>query len=235
MPILPKLAYAIEWRLVRAGTATIEVSGSQGTIKLDSAGLVSTLFKVDDTYNVRFENGCTAEASLDAKEGRRHRRTDLTIDSSRNRSSFVEKDLLKNTILRSIQLNVPACSHDVLGSVWSLRGMNIPLGQSAQVPITNGRRAAQVKVEAQEREAVSTPAGPFQTVRYEAGIMNDVIYARSGRVFIWLTDDSRRIPVQIRLRLAFPAGTVTLQLEKGLTAPEGGEKPLYGTGSSNFK
>jgi len=33
-------------------------------------------------------------------------------------------------------------------------------------------------------------------------------------VFIWLTDDSRRLPVQIRLRMVFPIGTVTLQLQK---------------------
>jgi len=29
-----------------------------------------------------------------------------------------------------------------------------------------------------------------------------------------VSDDARRIPVQIRLRLAFPIGTVTLQLDK---------------------
>jgi hypothetical protein len=41
-----------------------------------------------------------------------------------------------------------------------------------------------------------------------------VVYPRKGRVFVWLSDDTKRIPVQIRLRMAFPVGTVTLQLEK---------------------
>jgi hypothetical protein len=45
-------------------------------------------------------------------------------------------------------------------------------------------------------------------------LMNGVIYQRKGRVFVWVSDDTRRIPVQIRLRLAFPIGTVTLQLQK---------------------
>jgi hypothetical protein len=35
-----------------------------------------------------------------------------------------------------------------------------------------------------------------------------------GRVFVWLTDDDRRLPVQIRVRMNFPLGTVTLELEK---------------------
>jgi len=80
--------------------------------------------------------------------------------------------------------------------------------------MSDGRRAAQVKVEAQEREEVITPAGTFKTIRYEANLMNGVVYQRKGRVFVWVSDDAKRIPVQIRLRLAFPIGTVTLQLQK---------------------
>jgi hypothetical protein len=41
-----------------------------------------------------------------------------------------------------------------------------------------------------------------------------VIYTRKGRAFIWLTDDDRRVPVRILLRMNFPLGTVTLDLEK---------------------
>jgi hypothetical protein len=41
-----------------------------------------------------------------------------------------------------------------------------------------------------------------------------VVYTRTGRVFVWLTDDEKRLPVQFRLRLNFPLGTVTVELEK---------------------
>ena len=65
-----------------------------------------------------------------------------------------------------------------------------------------------------EHEQVKTPAGAFKTVRYEAFLFNNVIYSRSGRVYIWLTDDARRLPVQIQVRLQVHIGTITLQLEK---------------------
>jgi hypothetical protein len=71
-----------------------------------------------------------------------------------------------------------------------------------------------VKVEAQERERIKTSAGTFNTVRYEANLLNGVVYSRKGRAFIWLTDDDRKLPVQIRLRMNFPLGTITLDLEK---------------------
>jgi len=63
-------------------------------------------------------------------------------------------------------------------------------------------------------KTVKTPAGTYKTVRYEAYLFNDVIYRRSGRLYIWLTDDRRRLPVQVQVRLHLAIGTITLQLEK---------------------
>ena len=193
----------------------LDAHGSEGHLKLDSAGLVSALFKVEDVYSVRYEQGfCATGSLLDSKEGKRHRQTTVTFDRNRNRASWMERDVLKNEVMRTAQVDTPHCVQDVLGGILALRSLAIEPGQSAQVPMSDGRRAAQVKVDAQEREEVTTPAGTFKTIRYEANLMNGVVYQRKGRVFVWVTDDAKRIPVQIRLRLAFPIGTVTLQLEK---------------------
>jgi hypothetical protein len=61
---------------------------------------------------------------------------------------------------------------------------------------------------------VKTPAGTFQTTRYEAFLFNGVLFGRKGRLFIWISDDEARLPVQIRVQLPFYIGTVTIQLEK---------------------
>ncbi len=184
-------------------------------MKLESAGLVSALFKVADTYSVRYdESFCATSSVLDAREGKRHRETDITFDRARNRATFVERDALKNTVLLSSQIDIPHCVHDVVGAIFSLRGARLEPGESTELPVSDGRRAAQVKIEAQERESVHTPAGAFNTIRYEANLLNGVVYTRKGRVFVWLSDDARKIPVQIRLRMQFPISTITLQLQK---------------------
>jgi len=210
-----RFSYEVQWRLIRAGTVVIDAEPAGGRIKLDSAGLVSTLFKIDDTYTVRYDPGhCATGSLLDSQEGKRHRETRITFDRNRNQATYVMRDVKANSVLRSAQVEIPNCVHDVLGAIIELRGAHLDVGRSAAFPVSDGRRAAQVKVDAQQREDVTTPAGNFHAIRYEAGLLNGVVYQRSGRVLVWLTDDTRRLPVQIVLRLAFPIGTVTLQLAK---------------------
>lgn len=57
-------------------------------------------------------------------------------------------------------------------------------------------------------------AGSFEAVKYEAGLMNGVIYRRSGKMFFWLTDDERRLPVRVRMQMSLFFGTVTIDLVK---------------------
>lgn len=207
--------YQVDWRLIRAGTVTIEAGATDGRVKLESAGLVSALFKVDDTYTVRYDPGhCATASTLDAQEGKRHRETRITFDRSQNKAMFVLSDVRTNAILRSEQIDIPNCVHDVLGGILALRAAQLEPGHSAAFPMSDGRKAAQVKVDAQAREDVVAPAGTFHTIRYEAGLLNGVVYQRRGRVLIWLTDDARRLPVQIKLGMSFPIGNITLQLAK---------------------
>ena len=45
-------------------------------------------------------------------------------------------------------------------------------------------------------------------------VMNGVIYRRSGKMFFWLTDDERRLPVRVRMQMSLFFGTVTIDLVK---------------------
>lgn len=214
-PAGDRLTYDVEWRLIHAGTVIIEAQKSHAQMSLDSEGMVSTLFKVNDVYKVDYDDGfCASSVMMDSQEGKRHHETKVTYDGPENRASYLERDVIKNSVLHSDQISIPSCVHEVIGAFLKLRGMSVPPGQTAQIPMSDGRKSATVKIEAQEREDVKTPAGQYQTIRYEANMLNGVIYTRKGRAFIWLTDDGRHVPVQIRLRMQFPIGTVNLQLIK---------------------
>ena len=220
LPSSETLDYSVEWRLITAGKARIQFSANPGTgfstsVRLESAGLVSKLFKVEDEYSSELSRSLCAHSSLfKTHEGSRHRETRITFDQELKKASYLERDTVKNAVLASHEIDTPPCVADIVGALYRMRTLNLDLGQTEKIAVSDGKKSALARVDAQRRETVKTPAGIFKTVRYEAYLFNDVIYRRSGRVFIWLTDDSRRLPVQIQVRLQLAIGTITLQLEK---------------------
>src|SRR5579872_2665604 len=161
-----RLTYDVEWRLIHAGTAVVETRKSTADLKLDSAGMVSTLFKVHDQYAVTYDDGfCAEAASMDSQEGKRHHDTKVTYDRQENRASYLERDLIKDAVLHSDSIQIPACVHEVLGAFLKMRTMNPAPGQTLQIPMSDGRRSAAVKIEAQEREEIKTTLGSYKTVR----------------------------------------------------------------------
>jgi hypothetical protein len=98
--------------------------------------------------------------------------------------------------------------------LYYLRTLNLEPGQSVQVPVSEGKKSVSAKIEAQLREQVKTPTGTYKTIRYEIFLFNEVLYRRPAHLHVWLTDDRRRLPVRVQVRLQFTIGTITLDLEK---------------------
>ena len=45
-------------------------------------------------------------------------------------------------------------------------------------------------------------------------MFNNVLLSRKARMYVWITDDNRRLPVQLRVKLSVLVGTINLNLEK---------------------
>jgi len=219
-PSRESLTYTVEWRLIHAANARLNWSASNSgsgwalNLQVESVGLVSRLYKVNNEYSALLQGNLCAESTLlKTSEGGRRRETRVTFDAARKKASLQQQDLVKN-VTTSQEIDILPCEYDVIGALYQLRTMNLEPGRSAQLPVSDGRRQVMARVEAQERETVKTDAGVYKTVRYEAFLFNGALYQRKGRLFVWLTDDERKLPVQFRVRMPFYVGTVTLQLQK---------------------
>jgi hypothetical protein len=217
------LSYSVEWRLIYAGSAELRLgpvkSGDmtewRSKVHLQSAGLVSKLYKLDDTYSAVLQDQfCATDTDLDSFESKKHKDTRVNYDRAQGKATYTEKDLLKNAIVKTDRIDTPSCVSDIIGALYKLRTLKLEPGQSAQMNVSDGKKFVNSRVEAQEREEVQTKAGTFKTIRYEAFLFNGVLYQRKAQLFIWLTDDARKLPVQIRARMSFPIGNITLQLDK---------------------
>lgn len=218
-PFPEKLSYHVEWRLITAGNVTIQLSHAGSTnwqmdMNVESAGLVTRLYKVSDKYKVLTnQKFCGLDSHLDAQEGKHHRITALNFDLQHDKVEYDDHDVLKNTSEKK-SLEIPPCTYEIAGALASLRLTDMQPGKWATIPITDGKRLAYGKIEAQAKETLNLNGKNYQTIRYEAFLFDNVLYKRKGRLLIWMTDDAARIPVQLRFQLGFPVGTVTVELDK---------------------
>ena len=214
-----RLSYRVEWRFVTAGQVTVQMSRADPNawnlnLDVQSAGLVNRLYKVQDSYRVLAnQDFCGVTSNLDAQEGKRHKLESMKFDLAQHKLDYEERDLLKNTDERK-SLDVPPCTYEIAGALASLRGRDLQPGKWTTIAITDGKKVAYGKVQAQARESVTYEGKSYATIRCEAFLFDNVLYRRKGRLFIWLTDDPSHVPVQLRVQLGFPIGNVNLELEK---------------------
>jgi hypothetical protein len=218
-PSAETLTYNIEWRLIYAGSARLSLEpkkpGWESKLHLESGGLVSKLYKLDYNYVSELEDQfCTISTDLNAVERNRHRETKVTYDHARHKAIYVERDLLKNATSKTSEIDIPSCVSDVIGGLYKVRTLKLEPGQSTQVQLSDGKKSVAIRLDAQQREQLKLAAGTFNTIRYEAFVFNGVLFARKGDLTVWITDDGRRLPVQIRARMSFPIGSITFELQK---------------------
>jgi hypothetical protein len=222
LPAKGALDYVVEWRLIDAGKAKLSWNsaaasrpGSEIHLHLESTGLVSRLYKVNDDYTADLSGAlCVRDTHLSAHEGSRNRETVVHFDPEAKKASYLERDMQTHAVVLAKETDIPACVHDVIGGLFFLRTLSLEPGRSAEVPVSDGKKTVSAKVAALGRESIKVPAGTFKTIRYEAFLFSNVLYRRDGHLYFWLTDDGRRLPVRIQVRLQFAIGTITFQLEK---------------------
>ena len=217
-PSPENLTYRVEWRMITAGEAKMDMTHEQQNwqikLNVESAGLVTRLFRVDDKYKVvSNDKFCGLNSSFEAQEGKRHVVESEQFDNSRHKATFDMHDLVKN-VQEHNEVDIAPCTHEIIGALAYVRLMKIDPGKSITVPIVNGKKMAYAKIEAQAKESLTVDGQHYETVRYEAFIFDNVVFRKKGSMLMWLTDDAAHVPVQMRFQMGFPIGSITLELEK---------------------
>lgn len=210
------LHYAAEWRLVSAGTATIRMdavgSEQRVTATADSSGVVALLYKVQDRFESFFDHRsfCSSRINKHSEEGLHKRETSIRFDSIRRKAILDEKNL-KNNETKHTEQDIPPCVTDVLSGIYYLGSLPLEPGTTHYFPLNDGGQTVTVRAYVEGREELKTDAGTFRTVRVQPSSDSGVLKSR-GKIWIWYTDDSAHLPVQMRARMFW--GTLTFTLKR---------------------
>jgi hypothetical protein len=206
--------YEVEWRLWKAGTATLRIEDAGGEQRVvataDSTGVAALLYTVRDRFEAFFDRKsfCSRNLTKHTEEGFRKLETSIRFDYAR-RKSVLEETNLRWGKAKKVENDIPECVTDVISAIYYLGSQALAPDATYSFPLNDGGRTTQVEAHVEAREEVKVPAGTFQTVRVQPRATSGVLEDR-GQVWIWYSDDVARIPVQMRARMFW--GTLTFHL-----------------------
>jgi uncharacterized protein DUF3108 len=211
------LKYDVSWsNIVTAGTAVMEVKEerlSDGKEVLmfvlsgRSAGLVDQFIRVNDTVTSVFDplDMQSISYKLNENYGKKKRSRELIFDRERKRVVSRLNDDPPETF------DIPDQEQDALSSLYYLRTKeDFTVGKAMVIFVHDGGKNWSVEVQILGREKVKTPAGEFATIKVRTYPRHEGVFMNKGVVFIWLTDDSRKVPVLMKSTLKVGSFVFTL-------------------------
>jgi hypothetical protein len=213
--------YGVEWGILKVGKATLgspEVVVFDGTAAYRIVSTARSLPFFDAFHRVRDRS----EAWLDTRlfrslgfgsylrEGRVRKEMTMVFDHESGR--FKATIRKKNGTVVQEEGPLKPLAYDVLSALYWVRAQTLAKGMELTIDV-NSRKDWPLRVLVHKRERVRVPAGDFDAWVVEPLMREEGIFVHKGKSMkIWMTTDSRKIPVQLSAEVAI--GSVRAQLEE---------------------
>jgi hypothetical protein len=215
-PIPERLEYEISYTGITAGHAVQEVKQEGNEVHIvstaRSADWLKLFFPVDDRIESVLIKGAPplfiGVPRLYRErihEGWTRFEKDAVFD--RDALKVKTKDYLKNT---ETTQKITRRTYDTLSSFFYFRTVALQVGSSSFIDIFDCKKLWNTEVQVLRREQIKTSLGIFNTIVIKPLLKSEGIFARTGDMYIWLTDDDRRIPVQMKSKVRIGSIAVTL-------------------------
>lgn len=213
------LKYDLIWAGVKAGEAVLEIKEEGDDIRItstsESAKWVSIFYTVRDRIESRVSKNSSGQVigqpvnyRLSLREGRHRKNKEVRFDHAKSKAMYI--DYIDN---EEEEFEIPGFIFDPLTSFYFLRTVDLEVGKSVYVPVFDNKKVWNVEVRVLRRERIKVPAGEFETIVIKPLMKSEGIFFRKGDIYIWLTDDEKRIPVKMKTKIKI--GSITANLVGG--------------------
>jgi hypothetical protein len=215
LPEKEELTYQLTWLGILAGTAKLSVS--EKTIKwnkvvyhitsqADSSEFLSLIYRVEDRVNTYIDAAgfYPLYYSINQREGHYKANRTIIFDQKNTRASFIKN------IDPPMEYFVPPAVQDPLSSFFYVRRQGLKPGNSIYVDTFSGNKTYRVEVQIIKRERIKTIFGTTDTILIKPILNFHGIFRHKGNIYIWLTDDERKLPVRMKTEIVFGSVSATL-------------------------
>jgi hypothetical protein len=209
-----KVTFEVSYFAVVGGDMTAEVrnfaevNGRKayrfvGTAK--SSSVFSMFYAVDDWFEtyVDFETLIPQSYALHVKESKQLRETRTVFDWSTHKADYYDKKINEEKKLEqeTKEWDIPDFSQNVFTAAYYLRAFDWRPGIKTAYRVAHEGKNLVLTAEYVRKEKISTPAGDFECVVVKPTISLDGKFTPIGDVFVWMTNDDRKLIVRIESKI----------------------------------
>lgn len=204
-----KLVFQLSWTIIPAGEAVLEIR-PHTLVNGDKAWhfrmTAETNSFVDTFYKVRDQIDGYTDASMNhsvlykkkQREGSTHRDIVVTFDHPNEQVQYSNFKTTKKPI------TIEPGAFDPLSAFYFVRGLDMASGSAIERPVTDGKKCVIGRVKVIKRETVKVASGTYDTwliepdLKHVGGVFEK---SKNAKLQLWVTADSRRIPVKIKSKV----------------------------------
>ncbi len=200
-----RLVYEIAWFSLVGGTASLDVeeADQDGTpifrvrSVAKSNSFVSMFFPVEDRIESLIDRSTLTALRLDVKQRQgKRRRERVTVFDQVNHVATVVKNGERKV------LDIPPSVQDSLSCLYYFRSLpKIGVGETVTIDVHESSKNWRLGIVGLNHERVRTGAGEFDAIRVKAQVEFEGVFLERGDVYIWFTDDARRLPVRMESKI----------------------------------
>ena len=210
-----KLVYDMTWTGIKAGTATQEIIDEGDSIRIvsiaRSADWISVFFPVEDRVESLLAKvpppqlGLPRDFRMKVREGKHRRDKEIIFDHDKGKARYI--DHLNG---EKVELEIGKNTYDPYSSFYYVRTLPLEVGKSVFVSLLDNKQLWNVEIQVLKKEKLDTILGKINTILIKPLMKSEGIFQKKGEIYIWLTDDARRIPVKMKTKVTIGSVTATL-------------------------
>jgi len=206
-PFLPgeKLIFKLKWEMIPAGEAVLEVlpiETRNGTNSYHFVMTVKTTPFIDIFYKVRDRIDSYVDLDMthsllytkSQKEGSHKKEVSVDFDWAKNKATY------SNYGKKRKPISILPGSFDPLTVFYYFRLLKLQENSEIEIPITDGKKSVMGVGRVIKRETLKLSFGTYDTFLIEPDLKHiGGVFKKSkdAMIKLWITADSRRIPVKI--------------------------------------
>ena len=180
-------------------------------------GFLPTLFKLNLSQHmsalVSSEDLGVSESSKIIEDGKSRKEHSMQINQEKGVMTYTFRNAMDKTAQpTTTESPSPGWAQDILSVFYFARTQDLKDGAVIPLPILDEGKLHNTEMVVEQREEVKVGAGKFKAIKVNAKVFSGRFIKRNGEMFIWFSDDARRLPVKAKIKL--PNATVNIELKK---------------------